>query len=42
MKCRSGIEIQSQIMILILILILTRILIFNKTLQSDTKFGDYL
>ena len=29
-------------MILILILILNRILIFTKTLRSDTKFGGYL
>ena len=42
MKCRSGIEIQSNIMILILILILNRISIFTKTLRSDTKFGGYL
>ena len=42
MKCRSGIEIQSNIMILILILILNRILSFTKTLQSDTKFDGYL
>ena len=40
MKCRFGIEIQSKIMILILIL--NRILIFTKTLRSDTKFGGYL
>ena len=42
MKCRSGIEIQSNIIILILMLILNRILIFTKTLRSDTKFGGYL
>ena len=42
LKCRSGIEIQSQIMILILILILNRILILTKTLRNDTKFGGYL
>ena len=29
-------------MILILILILNRILIFTKTLRSDTEFGGYL
>ena len=29
-------------MILILILILNRIVIFTKTLRSDTKFGGYL
>ena len=40
MKCRSGIKIQSEIMILILIL--NRIVIFTKTLRSDTKFGEYL
>ena len=40
MKYRSGIEIQSKIMILILIL--NRIVIFIKTLRSDTKFGGYL
>ena len=28
-------------LILILMLILNRILIFTKTLQSETKFGDY-
>ena len=42
MKCRSGIEIQSNIMILILILILNRILIWKKTLRNDTKFYGYL
>ena len=42
MKCRSGIEIQSNTMILILTLILNRILIFTKTLRSDTKFLEYL
>ena len=42
MKCRSGIEIQSNTMILILTLILDRILIFTKTLRSDTKFLEYL
>ena len=40
--CRSGIEIQSNIMILILILIMNRILTFTKTLRSYTKFGGYL
>ena len=42
MECRSGIEIQSNTMILILTLILNRILIFTKTLRSDTKFLQYL
>ena len=44
MKCRSAIGIQSNIMILILILILilNRILIFTKTLRSDTEFGGHL
>ena len=42
MKYRSGIEIQSNIMILILILILNRIMIFTKTLRSDTKYSGYL
>ena len=43
MKCRSGIDIQSNVMILILIpiLIRNRIFIFTKTLRSDT-FGGYL
>ena len=42
MKCRSGIAIQSNTMILILTQILNRILIFTKTLRSDTKFVEYL
>ena len=41
-NCRSGIEIQSNIMILILNLILNRILILTKTLRSDGRFDGYL